>query len=343
MVGFDGHEVSDELAGFVREGLPAGVILFARNIASTEQVASLLRELRLLWPQDGPSPLFAVDQEGGRVRRLKAPATPEFSPWPPMRQVGDTADRHLAESIGRVMGAQLAALGFNLNFAPVLDVDSNPQNPVIGQRSFGADPEFTAEMALSVAAGLESEGILTCGKHFPGHGDTDSDSHHTLPRLSHRRDRLERVELVPFRKAVERRAVSCFMTAHIVFEELDSDVPATLSPVVLPTLLRQELGFDGVVVTDDLEMAAIAEHYDPAAIARGGDAADVDLFLVCHRLGYARQIRDEIATWTPSRLQRSCDRLDALRGRARDHASRPWTGELPLRELGRQISLGQGW
>jgi len=343
MVGLHGHTVGPELRSFFEEGPPAGVILFARNIEDATQVSDLNRELRSLWPSDAPTPLIAIDQEGGRVRRLRAPATPDVSPWPPMRAVGDTTDPDLAAAVGQVMGAQLASLGFNLDFAPVLDVDSNPDNPVIGGRAFGSDPDTVATMALAFARGLQAADVLACGKHFPGHGDTDTDSHLTLPRLSHTRERLDTVELVPFERAVTSGDFHCMMTAHIVFEALDATTPATLSPHVLPELLRRRMGYDGVVVTDDLEMAAIANNFEPPAIASGGAAADVDLFLVCHRLDYARAIRDAIAEWPDERLRRSQARLEALRSRAGDHAARPWPGELPDQARGAEIAQQQGW
>lgn len=343
MVGFDGLAVGDELRDYIATGPPAGVVLFGRNVSTTKQVAALTREIRALWPQDSPAPLFAVDQEGGRVRRLRGPATPEVSPWPSMRELAAAADVEATRRIAEVSGAQLASLGFNLNFAPVLDIDSNPDNPVIGARAFGPDGESVARLALAYAQGLQARGVLACGKHFPGHGDTDLDSHLALPRIAHDLQRLQALELVPFRHAVASQTLHCFMTAHIVFEALDATTPATLSPHVIPRLLRDELGFDGVVVSDDLDMAAIQDHYSPEEVAAGGIAADVDLFLVCHNLPKARAIREALAGVEPSRLARSTERLQNLRRRARDNAARPWSGDLPMRAEGRAIAQTFGW
>ncbi|MDP6944355.1 MAG: glycoside hydrolase family 3 N-terminal domain-containing protein, partial [Myxococcota bacterium] len=250
LVGFQGKVVPDALRRFVAEGEPAGVIVFRRNVRDTEQVADLVRQLRSLWPQDGPAPLISVDQEGGKVRRLRPPECPEFLNLPEARDVAAAGDPNLTRALGDLMGRQLAAVGFNLDFAPVLDVDSNPDNPVIGARSYGSDVDAVTRHALAFAQGLSDGGIIPCGKHFPGHGDTDLDSHFALPSLSHDMARLQRVELRPFAAAVAA-GLPTMMSAHIVFEALDSDWPATLSPVVIPTLLRDELGFDGVIFSDD--------------------------------------------------------------------------------------------
>lgn len=332
MVGFTGTSVPDELRRFTRDALPAGVVLFARNVESTGQVAELLRELRGLWPLDGPPPLLAVDQEGGPVRRLKAPACPEVLDLPAARELAAAAAPGRTREVAEAAGRELAALGFNLDFAPVLDVDSNPANPVIGRRSFGRDPHVAAEQALAFADGLEAAGVLACGKHFPGHGDTDLDSHLALPRLAHDLERLRAVELVPFAIAARQRRVRAMMSAHIVFEALDPEWPATLSPRVIPELLRRELAFDGVLFSDDLEMRAIADHYDPATIARQGLLATLDVFLVCHHLELAAALREELAASAAGggllaeRVAAAERRIVTLRSAARDHAARPWSG-----------------
>ncbi len=349
VVGFHGLEVPDALRAFVAEGAPAGVVLFARNVASVEQVAALTRELRGLWPAEGPAPIIAVDQEGGPVRRLKAPRCPEVLDLPSAREMAAQNDPDWTRGLGVVTGAQLAALGFDLDFAPVLDVDSNPANPVIGRRAFGATPAVVTRQALAFAAGLEEAGVLACGKHFPGHGDTDLDSHLALPSLAHDLDRLRSVELAPF-DAAARAGLPAMMTAHIVFEALDAEWPATLSPRVLPQLLRQELGYDGVVFSDDLEMRAIAAHHDPATIARQGLRATVDLFLVCHRLDVAAGVRDGLVAAARSdgaaleAFEHAERRVASLRARLVDHAVRPFGGVLPGQAAGatllERLSLG---
>ena len=353
VVGFHGLEVSDSLRAFVAEGAPAGVILFARNVGSTAQVAALTRELRALWPAAGPPPMIAIDQEGGPVRRLRAPRCPDVLPLPSAREVAAHDDPAWTRELAAIAGAQLAALGIGVDFAPVLDVDSNPANPVIGQRAFGADPEGVAEQALAFARGLQDAGVLPCGKHFPGHGDTDLDSHLALPSLAHDVDRLRAVELAPFAAAV-RAGLPAMMSAHIVFEALDPVWPATLSGRVIPQLLRKELGYDGVVFSDDLEMRAIAAHHDPATIARQGLRATLDVFLVCHRLDVARGVRDGLVTATREddmareHFEAAERRVARLRGDLTDHAAVPFPGALPgvdrgqalLGACGERLSLG---
>lgn len=320
VVGFAGTTVPAELARFVRSGAAAGVVLFARNIAGTAEVAGLVRELRALWPAEGPPPLIAVDQEGGPVQRLKPPICPEFTAIPAMREAALALGPAGLRRLGAEVGRQLAAVGFNVDFAPVLDVDTNPDNPIIGARAFGATQQSVARGALAFAEGLSEAGVLPCGKHFPGHGDTDVDSHLALPVLRHGRERLEAVELVPFRAAVAS-GMPLLMTAHIVYAALDAELPATLSPRVVPELLRAQLGYDGVVITDDLEMKAIAERFDAAAVARGVVAADVDLLLVCHEVALAEELAGALAyTTTAEREARANGRVGRLRVRAQDHA-----------------------
>ncbi len=331
MVGFQGKSVPEDLRRYVEEGEPAGVIVFRRNVADTEQVAALVRELRSLWSSEGSAPLVAVDQEGGKVRRLRPPECPEFLDLPEARGVAAARDVALTRALGELTARQLAAVGFNLDFSPVLDVDSNPANPVIGARSYGSDPAAVIDHALAFAQGLTDGGVIPCGKHFPGHGDTDLDSHLALPSLPHQLDRLRRVELAPFKAAVDA-GLPTMMSAHIVFEALDADWPATLSATVIPTLLREELGFQGVIFSDDLEMRAIADHQPAAVIASQGLAASLDVFLVCHELDRARAIRDALASAArhdpiaATRLEASARRVRSLRRGAPDHALEPWRG-----------------
>ncbi len=251
-------------------------MLFKRNVGTHLEVARLVAAFAGQAPADAPL-LVAVDQEGGRVARLGAPVLA----LPPMRVLGRIDDVALTERAGRVLGRQLAALGFNMDFAPVLDVDTNPDNPIIGDRSFGRDADTVTRHGLAFAAGLEAGGVLGCGKHFPGHGDTDLDSHLALPRLRHDRARLDAVELSPFRAA--RGRIPALMTAHVIFDALDPGVPATLSRRVVTELLREEMGFDGLVISDDLEMAAVREHWGVAEAGVRAIAAGCDALLVCSK------------------------------------------------------------
>jgi beta-N-acetylhexosaminidase len=273
VIGFDGHEIPAEAAELLDRGV-SGAILFKRNIGSPGDVAALCASLK----RRAARPfLLCVDQEGGRVARLRE----GFTALPPMRRLGLLGDETLAESVGRLLGEECRAVGFDLDFAPVVDVDSNPQNPVIGDRSFGRDPELCGRLGAAVVRGLQAAGVAACGKHFPGHGDTLQDSHLTLPRLPHRLDRLRAIELPPF-AALVHADVASVMTAHVVFEALEPDVPATFSAKALG-LLRGEMGFGGVIISDDLEMAAIAERWPLDEAAARAVAAGCDLLLICHR------------------------------------------------------------
>ena len=234
---------------------------------------------------------MALDQEGGRVQRLRAP----WTEWPPMRAMGQRAPEETAR-FARAVAVELRDCGFDLDFAPVVDVDSNPDNPVIGDRSFGGTPEIVSAHATAFIEALQGEGVAACAKHFPGHGDTDLDSHLALPKLDLDLARLREVELPPFRAAVEAGV----MTAHVLFPRLDDKRPATLSPDVMQ-ILRGELGYDGLVFSDDIEMRAMADHWSSHACSIGVIEAGVDSILVCSRA----DLRDEVL----ARLEAAPDAL----------------------------------
>jgi beta-N-acetylhexosaminidase len=251
-----------------------GVILFARNVESPEQVADVAREARGLAAE---VPLWvSVDQEGGRVARLKAP----FTVWPPMIALGRSGDEQLAARFARALAAELTAVGISLDYTPVLDVLTNPKNPVIGDRALAERAEDVARLGKAIIETLQHEGIAACGKHFPGHGDTSTDSHVELPLIEHSPARLDEVELVPFRAAVEAR-VAAIMMAHIVVPAFDETHPATLSPRIVSELLKQQLGYDGLVVSDDLEMKAISGRYGIPEATVAAIAAGCDAVLMC--------------------------------------------------------------
>ncbi|MBW2454220.1 MAG: beta-N-acetylhexosaminidase [Deltaproteobacteria bacterium] len=273
--GFAATELSPRFARELSAGRRAGAILFRRNIGSIDQVARLNRSIVAAAPRDLP-PFIAVDQEGGRVARLGSP----FLKLPPMRQLGRIGQPDLTERVAAELGAELSVLGFNLDFAPVMDVDSNPENPVIGDRSFGREPAVVAAQGLAVVRGLQGQGVLACAKHFPGHGDTSVDSHLALPVVTHDRNRLDQVELPPFRAAA-RAGVAAMMSAHVVFPALDGAVPATFSPHICTTLLRREIGFDGLLFTDDLEMGAVAADHSIEQSAVRAVEAGCDVLLIC--------------------------------------------------------------
>ncbi len=281
MVGFPGTAPDDAVRALIDDGL-YGAILFKRNIASPDQTAGLIRTLKA---HAGRPFVLALDQEGGRVARLKGAP---FTALPPMREIGKARDLQVAARVGQLLAFEVRALGFDWDFAPVLDVDTNPKNPVIGDRALHAEAEEVARLGVALAQGMEAGGVASCGKHFPGHGDTAQDSHHALPRLPHDLKRLRAVELVPF-AAFAKARLSSLMTAHVIFEALEPSKPATMSAKVLEGLLRKELGFEGVLVSDDLEMKAIADHYPVEQAVVDGVNAGVDLFLVCHDAAVQRR------------------------------------------------------
>jgi beta-N-acetylhexosaminidase len=273
-VGFHGTTPSSELIELIHRGV-YGVILFARNILDAQQVAELVAELKRL---AGRPLVVSVDQEGGRVARLRAPQG--FTELPPMRAIGATGDERTAYEVGALLGRELRAVGIDQDYAPVVDVDTNPANPVIGDRSFGSGAEDVGRMGAAVARGLQSAGVAACAKHFPGHGDTTQDSHKDLPRLAHSLDRLREVELLPFRRLSDA-GVASMMTAHVVFDALDRVRPATMSGAVMG-LLRGECRYDGCVISDDLEMSAVAQHFPLEEAVTASVQAGVDALLVCH-------------------------------------------------------------
>ena len=274
IAGFDGHQVPPELRSLAREFGLGGVILFARNVADPEQVAELAFEASRLVP-DVPC-WVSIDQEGGRVARLKTP----FTEWPPMATLGRSGDVALAERFAKALASELRAVGVTLDYAPVLDVHTNPKNPVIGDRALADRAQTVAELGSAIIRTLQREGIAACGKHFPGHGDTSTDSHHELPLVEHPPERLRETEFVPFKAAIDAQ-VATIMTAHVVVPSLDEQRPATLSRRVVTDILRHELGFEGVILSDDLEMKAIANQYAVPQAAVMAIEAGCDGVLIC--------------------------------------------------------------
>jgi beta-N-acetylhexosaminidase len=273
-VGFDGTALPEQLRERIAASEVGGVMLFRPNIADPVQVAGLVAGLRRAAPVEAPL-LVSIDQEGGVVQRVRAPATV----WPPMLAVGMADDVSRTMAVGRAIGEELAALGVGWNFAPVLDVHTNPANPVIGERAFGVQPDAVATHALAFWRGLRAAGVIGCGKHFPGHGDTRTDSHLDLPVVPHDLDRLRRVELAPFAAAAQA-GMEALMTAHVLYPALDPDRPATLSKRIATDLLRGELGFQGVLVSDDMGMKAVADRYSIEELAVGAIEAGCDHLLV---------------------------------------------------------------
>jgi beta-N-acetylhexosaminidase len=269
-----GRTITPEMRSLAREFSLGGVILFSRNIEEPEQVAELAGDIQAL--SSGLPLWVSVDQEGGRVARLKTP----FTEWPPMAVLGRSGSTELASRFAAALAAELKAVGVTLDYAPVLDIHTNPNNPVIGDRALAQDADLVGRLGAAIVKGLQENGVAACGKHFPGHGDTSVDSHLELPLVEHPPDRIRRVEAVPFREAI-RAQVAFIMTAHVLVPSLDEERPATLSPRVVQTILREELGFPGVILSDDLEMKAIAASYAVPDAAVQALAAGCDGVLIC--------------------------------------------------------------
>ncbi len=319
MIGFDGTTLSADLASFIKEYQPGGIILFSRNLESAEQIVDLTNDLQRCSPH---SPLLiSIDQEGGRVSRLPK----EFTIFPPCEVLGQCHSSELAYAAAATTAKELAAVGINMNMSPVLDVNSNPTNPVIGDRAFGTTPDRVSEMGLATIGGLQDNRVIACGKHFPGHGDTASDSHKELPVVAASRDHLERIELPPFRRAIAG-VVATMMTAHVQYQALDEQRPATLSSTIISKLLRQELYYDGVVLTDDLEMHAIIDHYGIGDAAVLAIQAGCDMPLICkdrNRVVTAMQAVDKAVMSSDISPQRLAQSLARIR-RLKDHYLLPY-------------------
>lgn len=313
--GIEGLTLTEFEASFFKHNPLGGIILFKRNIESLEQTIRLnkmLIEINNSYP-----PLISVDQEGGRVARLRGICTD----LPPMAQMSArlTESPHLAYRLGALQGRELASLGFNLNFSPVCDVMSNQENEVIGDRSFSSCPSTVAQLASQYIKGLQGAGVAACAKHFPGHGATSVDSHFALPRLSIDMREVETRELVPFREAIAAD-VATIMTAHVVIESLDS-VPATLSKKALDDLLRTNLGYNNVIISDDLDMKALADHFSLPEIIEEGINASIDLFIVgddfkkaVEAIGLLQHLIDT-NEHVRNRAIKTAARLDRLRSR----------------------------
>ncbi len=346
MVGFQGTRPSPELIELIQQRHVGNIILFTRNIKDTAQLYELTKELQEIARQSGQNQplLIAIDQENGIVQRLGTDATH----FPGNMVLGAVGSPQSAYEVALASGQELRAAGINLNLAPVVDINNNPVNPVIGIRSFGDDPRQVALLANAEIRGYQEAGIATCIKHFPGHGDTATDSHLMLPALLHSMERLEALELVPFKEGIAA-GVDCVMTAHLHLAALEQDptIPATLSSAVIRLFLRQKLHFQGVIITDCLEMNAISQGFGVGKGAVLASRAGNDLLLISHRLDRQREALDEVTNAvTKNSLSRqeiaeSAGRVLALKQhlyeRSRSIKTPDLVGEQPHQQLSRQI------
>lgn len=311
MGGFHGQTPSPAFERALRLGERGGAIVFSRNLEGTlEQASELTGRVRALSLH---APIVCVDQEGGRVARLRTGVVQ----LPSMRAVAGTLSASEFERVAYAQALDLACLGFSTHFAPVLDVDSEPDNPIIGDRSFSSEPEIVAAYGLAAIRGAERGGLFACAKHFPGHGDTTLDSHLALPTVHADRSTLDARELLPFRVCIDA-GLGALMSAHVVYPALDPGVAATLSGPIMRTLLRDTLGFGGVVFSDDLEMKAISGEMGVGEAAVGAVEAGCDVLLICSDEGLQDNALAELVRHAErdasfrQRVTTAAARIDAL-------------------------------
>ncbi len=276
LVGFNGYSVPNEFKQFMQDWNLGGTIYFKRNVQSPAQLAELSNEVQFLCRGKDQPPMFiSIDHEGGKVNRLVKP----FTKFPGNDYLGDLGSPKVGFEFGVVLGKELKAVGINVNYAPVVDVNTNPNSPIIKGRAFSSDPQVCANLGSSVCRGIQKMLVMAVAKHFPGHGDTKEDSHLSLPRVNKTLDELEACELIPFRRVVRSR-VEGIMTAHIMNAALDPELPATLSEKTITGILRNNLCFSRIVFSDDMEMKAITDNYgaEQAAVLAVNAGCDVLIY-----------------------------------------------------------------
>lgn len=316
IVGMKGKTYDDELDRLIRHYRVGGIIVLGKNVSTPTGIVQLLNEAKLA-NKDYSIPLFlSVDEEGGRVSRLPA----GMKKLPAAASIGQKEDEALAYKSGVYLAELLHAFGYNMNYAPVLDVNSNPKNPVIGDRSYSSNPQEVAHHALSVRKGMVDNGVISIVKHFPGHGDTHIDSHKSLPVIEKRLDELYATELIPFQQAIAQE-VDGIMVAHILFPALDATYPSSLSKKIITNILRDELHYDGVVITDDLTMGAITNAYTVPEAALQSFIAGSDLLLIAgdyhNQVETIEALKDAVSTSvvTEERINESVRRILELKHR----------------------------
>lgn len=291
IIGLDGKSMDKNALSFIQNYHVGGFILFKDNIESAGQTLRLLNQLKESNADDPESiPLWlSVDQEGGKVSRMPS----EFTKMPTARQIAGKGDTDYTFAVGQSLGAELGSLGFNMDFAPVLDINSNPNNPVIGDRSFGSDADTVSAHGKAMMEGIASQGIASVAKHFPGHGDTSVDSHKNLPVVDKSLKELLGFELLPFQEAIASD-VDAIMVGHLLMTKLDKDHPASISKAVITDLLREQLDYDGVVITDDMTMQGLTGGNDIGAAAVDAVLAGGDILLVCHEYDLQKKVLDTV-------------------------------------------------
>ncbi|MEI3607047.1 beta-N-acetylhexosaminidase [Pseudogracilibacillus sp. SE30717A] len=275
--GIDTPELTEDTKKLLHTYKLGGFILFSRNLREPEQSLQLISDLKNENSHDQLPLFLSVDQEGGKVVRL-----PNLKPLKSNWEIGEFYQENIAFETGKVLGRQLKEFGLNMNFAPVIDINSNPDNPVIGARAFGSDKYLVSELGIEMMKGMHNENVIAVVKHFPGHGDTSIDSHEDLPKVDKNYEELNEIELFPFNEAINAGA-EAIMTAHILLPNVDSQYPATLSETIITGILRENLGFEGVIITDDLTMGAILKTYEIGEAAVMAIEAGADIVLIAHQ------------------------------------------------------------
>ncbi|MCA1075627.1 beta-N-acetylhexosaminidase [Clostridium bowmanii] len=283
LVGIEGYDLNENTKSLVQKSKVGGVILFANNVQESNQLLKLLNSLKGENLQNKIPLFLSVDEEGGRVTRMPK----EFEKFPTNKAIGKINDETLSYNIGGAIGNEIGSFGFNMDFAPVLDVNSNPNNPVIGNRSFGANVSVVSNLGSQTMKGIRSQNIIPVVKHFPGHGDTSVDSHMGLPSVNNDLKRLKSFELKPFAEAIKNNA-DAVMIAHILLPKIDKENPSSMSKIIITDILRKDLNFKGVIITDDMTMGAITKNYNIYEAAVKSVKAGTDIVLVCH--GYDNEM-----------------------------------------------------
>ncbi|MDV6377780.1 beta-N-acetylhexosaminidase [Sporosarcina sp. GW1-11] len=314
LMGVEGPQLDAKAKAFVAEQRVGGIILFKRNFDNVTQSLQLINALKEANIQGSTPLLIGVDEEGGRVTRLPQ----ELVKTPTNRYIGNVAGGEFSFDIGELLGDKLHAFGLNMDFAPVLDVDSNPNNPVIGDRSYGANPQIVSAAGISQAEGMKSRHVIPVVKHFPGHGDTSVDSHIDLPVITHDKKRLDEIELLPFKQAIES-GIDAVMVGHLIVQAYDPSTPASMSKPIIQELLRDQLHFDGVVITDDLIMGAVQKNYSIGEAALQTIQAGGDILLIGHGYEPVQQVLTALKNavtsgeLTEERINQSVERILKLK------------------------------
>lgn len=284
LTGVDGYSNDENSKTLISTYHVGGIIFFKKNIDNTNQFLTLINSLKETNSSNSSIPLFlGIDEEGGRVTRLPS----ELKNLPTNKAIGKVNNETFSYEIGKILGEKLNAFGLNVNFAPVLDINSNAKNPVIGDRSFGNTATLVSKLGIQTMKGIQSKNIISAVKHFPGHGDTSVDSHLNLPVVNNNIERLKSIELIPFAESIKNGA-DMVMVSHILLPKIDGNNPASFSKTIITDMLRRDLAFNGVIITDDMTMGAIIKNYNIGEAAVKSLIAGTDIVMVCH--DYDKQV-----------------------------------------------------